>query len=137
MDPVHWWIGVFLEHASTSLESLKVRHCVLGGGGGTPDAAVVMPALWRDCHALSAAASVAFLAVEATLPAEAYAFAPRRAKREAEARAVALARRVYGDDAGLAILCDSLLASWAGHLARNYLSDPAEASGVGGHPQGL
>lgn len=90
-----------------------------------PDAAAVMPILWRDCHALSAAASVAFLAVEATLPAE-VAAAPRGAKREAEARAVAMARRVFGDDVGLVILCHWLPAAWAARLARKYLRDPAD-----------
>jgi len=96
-----------------------------GAFATAPDASAVMPALWRDCHALSAAGAVAFSAVEAALPSEVEA-APRGAKREAEAKAVALARRVFGDTTGLVVLTHWLPTPWAARLARKYLREASD-----------
>lgn len=62
---------------------------------------LLLPTLWGDLHALTAAAAAAYRRVEATLPAEvvATASAPggrRGAKRRADAAAMAYARGVFG-----------------------------------------
>ncbi|KAK1858576.1 hypothetical protein I4F81_001177 [Pyropia yezoensis] len=67
----------------------------------TAHADALLPTLWEDLHALTAAAAAAFRRVEAALPAEvaAAAAAPggrRGAKRRADAAAMAYARGVYG-----------------------------------------
>jgi len=88
----------------------------------------LLPTLWADVHAVSAAAAATFRRVEATLPAVVRAGLRRGAKRRADAAALALARRVFGDDAALVVVAHWVTAApWVDRLATRHLRGGAPA----------
>ena len=88
----------------------------------------LLPTLWADVHAASAAAAAAFRRVEGALPAQLRDARRRGAKRRADADALALARRVFGADDALVVVAHWVTAApWVDRLARRHLRGGAPA----------